>query len=211
MHSCWFLGAVHHVGRDCCVVLDQRLRYVFGVQMNKRKHEITGIGLSILLCKNKNPVAKVFGADMMLLTALSQTVWRGTPPFPSLLMPPLTQNPVSAPEWLDTAPSTHKFTLALHSLTLVYTTKNLNIVTGCKQWRIYHRVGGGGRPPHRYKMPPLLLNCRPPPHYDIHMNTTRVTVFPYSGDVIHSQLSGIVSTTVKIVIVICYCELSDPE
>ena len=100
VHSCWFLGAVHHVGRDCCVVLDQRLRYVFGVQMNKRKHEITGIGLSILLCKNKNPVAKVFGADMMLLTALSQTpweVWRGTPPFPSLLMPPLTQNPVSAP------------------------------------------------------------------------------------------------------------------
>ena len=69
--------------------------------------------------------------------------------------------------------------------------------------------GGGGAasppppPPHRYKMPPLLLNCRPLSHYDIHINTTHVTVFPYSGDVIHSQLSGIVSTTVKIVIVIC--------
>ena len=70
VHSCWFLGAVHHVGRDCCVVLDQRLRYVFGVQMNKRKHEITGIGLSILLCKNKNPVAKVFwgGYDVAYCT-----------------------------------------------------------------------------------------------------------------------------------------------
>ena len=63
--------------------------------------------------------------------------------------------------------------------------------------------GGAAAPPHRYKMPPLLLNCRPPSHYDIHINTTRVTVFPYSGDVIHSQLSGIVSTTVKIVIVNC--------
>ena len=52
-------------------------------------------------------------------------------------------------------------------------------------------LGGGGRPPHRYKMPPLLLNCRPPSHYDIHMNTTLVTVFPHRGDVIHSQLSGI--------------------
>ena len=61
------------------------------------------------------------------------------------------------------------------------------------QWRIYHSVGGGGRPPHRYKMPPLLLNCRPPSHYDVHINTRRVTVFPHSGDVIHSQLSGIVS------------------
>ena len=81
------------------------------------------------------------------------------------------------------------------------------------QWRIYHSVGGGGgggggaaAPPHQYKMPPLLLNCRPPSHYDVHINTTRVTVFPRSGDVIHSQLSGIVSrygTTVKIVIVIC--------
>ena len=57
--------------------------------------------------------------------------------------------------------------------------------------------GGGGRPlppPNRYKMPPLLLNCRPPSHYDVHINTTRVTVFPHSGDVIHSQLSGIVSS-----------------
>ena len=77
------------------------------------------------------------------------------------------------------------------------------IFTRPQQWRIYHRVGGGGRPPHRYKMPPLLLNCRPPSHYDIYMNTTRVTVFPHRGDVIHSQLSGIVSTTVKIVIAIC--------
>ena len=55
-------------------------------------------------------------------------------------------------------------------------------------------LGGGAAappppppPPHRYKMPPLLLNCRPPPHYAIHMNTTRVTVFQYSGGVIHSQ------------------------
>ena len=54
--------------------------------------------------------------------------------------------------------------------------------------------GGGGAaapsPPPidmKYKMPPLLLNCRPPSHYDVHINTTRVTVFPHSGDVIHSQ------------------------
>ena len=55
-------------------------------------------------------------------------------------------------------------------------------------------------------MPRLLLNCHPPSHYDVYINTTRVTVFPHSGDVIHSQLSGIVSrygTTVKTVFVIC--------